>query len=70
MLGQGYFLGGFGSSRTGSGGEDVKLEDGNIIFSPTDPIYIDENDNVYFDEENKNSRMYIEDNKVYVEQVV
>lgn len=72
MMGNGYFLGGVGSSGA-SGGKSEELlldEKGNIIFAPFDPIYIDENDNVYFDDDNKNSRMYIENNKIYVERVV
>lgn len=68
MLQGGFFIGGKGSSNGMS--EDVYLENGNIIFSPTDPIYVDENNNVFFDDENKNARIYSDGTSIYVEKVI
>lgn len=70
MLEGGFFLNGYGDSSGSSGYEDVYLDNGKIVFSPIDPIYIDDQDNVFFDNENKNSRMYIDGNKIFVVRVV
>lgn len=69
MLGHGYFISGIGTSINEN--EDVKIDNkGNIIFTPTDPIYIDVNNNVYFDDENRNSQIFLSDNRIYVKRVV
>jgi len=67
----GYFIGGVGSNGGSSaGGEDVYLEDGEIVFAPVDPIYIDDNNNVFYDHEDKNSRMFMIGLDVFVERVI
>lgn len=68
MLQGGFFISGKGSSSGNS--EDVYLENGNIIFSPTDPIYVDENNNVFFDNKNKNARIYSDGTNIYAEKVI
>ncbi|PAV30183.1 hypothetical protein CIL05_06865 [Virgibacillus profundi] len=58
MLGRGYFLGS-ASSDGSSGNEDVAIDsNGNIVFTPVDPIHIDANGNVFYSQENKNAYMY------------
>lgn len=72
MLSNGYFFGGSGSGAnigSNNGENDVFEKDGNIIFAPTDPIYIDEDNKVFFSNENKNARMYFENENVYVERL-
>lgn len=75
MLQGGFFIGGIGGGN-GSGGvggssSDVYLDnEGNIIYAPFDPIYIDDNGDIFLSEENKNSRLYIEDEKIFAERLV
>lgn len=72
MFTGGYFINkkGIGSGSSHGGHEDVYIEDGDIIFSPVDPIYIDENQNVFFSKGNNNAYMYADNNgKVFVKEV-
>lgn len=72
MLGNGYFIGskGAGTAINDNDSSDLRLnKDGNIVYSPADPIYIDESELVYFNDEEKNAVMYMEGNNVYVERV-
>lgn len=72
MMGNGYFSRYFGGEDTSAGkSEDIVMDsDGNIIYSPIDPIFIDENSEVYFNTENKNAKIYTENNEIYVERVI
>lgn len=68
MLQGGFFLSGGGD---GAGGhEDVYLDNGEIVFAPVDPIYIDDQGDVFFDNKNKNARMYMDGNNIFVERVI
>lgn len=72
MLGSGYFIGlkGTGAATNTSGSKDLRIDkDENIVYSPADPIHIDESELVYFNDEEKNAVMYMEGNSVYVEKV-
>ncbi len=62
MLEGGFFLSRRGSVSGSGGYEDVYLDDGEVVFSPLDPIYVDEDENVYYSKENKNAYMYTDSN--------
>lgn len=65
MLSQGFFL--KLSSPVAYGHEDVYLDNDSIMFSPLDPIYVDDNENVFFSLENKNAYMFSDvDGRVFV----
>lgn len=69
MLASGYFLNQFSTLIDGQ--SDVFMDGEKIIFSPIDPIFVDENNNVYFSSEKKNAYMYSDSNgKVFVKVVV
>lgn len=70
MLQGGYFIGGVVSGGQSSEANDVYLENGEIIFSPVDPIRIDDDGSVFFSVGDKNAYMYFDENgKVFVRRV-
>lgn len=70
MTTNGYFLRSQGIVSGGGEDMDVRLNGDRIIFSPIDPIYVDENSNVFYSKENKNSYMYANsDGKIFVKVV-
>lgn len=75
MLQGGYFIqGSGGSSGGGIGGgnsNDIYVDsDGNIIYMPFDPIFIDEDNRVFLSQEERNGRIYMENNKLFVERLI
>lgn len=74
MLVGGYFSNGSGSgSGSGMGGssDNVQLDsEGNIIFAPFDPVFVDDDNRVFLSQEDKNGRFYLEDGKLFVERLV
>lgn len=68
MLSKGYFS--IGSSGSGESSSNVSEENGNIIFDPTDPIYIDEQNKVYYSNTERNSVLYLEMDKIFATKVV
>lgn len=61
MFSRGLFLG-IGTSEGTNNGSDVNMIDGNIVFSPSDNIYIDEQARVFYSTEKPNSYLYLNDN--------
>lgn len=72
MFEGGFFIGSRGGNgSSGSSHEDVYLDNGNVVFSPIDPIHVDENGDVFYSQENKNSYMYSDvDGKIFVKAVI
>ena len=70
MLQGGYYIGGIGGLTQSGKSEDVFLENGKIIFSPVDPIYIDDNGDIFLDNGNKNARIYADAAGIFIEKVV
>lgn len=72
MFSNGYFT----SSNGGTGGgsstssSDISIVDGEIFYNPADPIYIDENNDVFLSKKNANSLLSIRGGEVFVERVV
>ncbi|GLO66148.1 hypothetical protein MACH08_19320 [Oceanobacillus kimchii] len=70
MISGGYFIGSNLSSSSLSGVDEIYEENGSIIYNPTDPIYLDDENNVFFNNDNSNAKLYVEEMKVYVERVI
>lgn len=74
MLQGGYFTNLGGSN--GSGGSNGLTNDiyvdsnGNIIYAPFDPIFVDDNNNVFLSQDEKNAQIFTEEGKLFVEKVV
>jgi len=73
MLQGGYFSisGGLSGSSSNNSTDNIYVDsEGNIIFAPFDPVYIDDENRVYLSDDEKNGRFYLEDGKIYVERLV
>ncbi|MFS0643691.1 hypothetical protein [Siminovitchia sp. 179-K 8D1 HS] len=68
MLGRGFFIGGGYSSST-DGENRVKLKNGQIVYSPSLDLYVDEQDRVYYSDGDLNAKIYLEDGKVFAKVV-
>lgn len=72
MLQGGFFsLGSSGSGGSGGSSNDIHVDsEGNILYAPFDPIYIDDDNKVFFSQDEKNGRFYLEDGKIFAERLV
>ncbi len=73
MLQGGYFSisGVLSGSSSNNSTDNIYVDsEGNIIFAPFDPVYIDDENRVYLSDDEKNGRFYLEDGKIYVERLV
>lgn len=70
MFRGGYYIGSNLSESSSLGKDDVYKENESIIYNPTDPIYLDDENNVFFNNDNSNAKLYVEEMKVYVERVI
>jgi len=69
MLGKGFFIG--SGIYVGEGNSsDVIFKDGKILYSPSDNIYVDEDNNVFYSEKNANAFLSINDSGNVVVKVV
>ena len=74
MLQGGYFTNLGGSNGVGGSGgssNDIYVDsDGNIVYAPFDPIFIDDDNKVFLSQDEKNARIFLEEGKLFVEKVV
>lgn len=67
MLSHGFFLKGYSGKSAIGEHEDVYVENGSVMFSPLDPIFVDDDGSVFFDTTKKNAYMYADtDGRVFV----
>lgn len=70
MFGSGFFAGSASNSVSGSGNASIEVEDGKIIFKPSDPLYIDKNNNVFLDNKNRNAVLSYQNGQLFAEKVI
>jgi hypothetical protein len=51
----GFFKGIGNISGSSANASDIILQNGNVYYSPSDNLYIDENNNVFYSIDNRNS---------------